>query len=124
MSATVTLPRHRRTRSDCAELSSRVRAAGLLDRRRGYQIAMSSPTLVALGAGWATSALLGATWWQLFTTAVLGVRSTQVAFLGHGAGHTKAARTSPRRLPGGREPLELPTPPRVWITDAMRDSHR
>jgi fatty acid desaturase len=94
LSTTVTPPRHRRTRSDYAELSSRVRAAGLLERRTGYYVATFTLTLAAFGAGWATFALLGATWWQLVTAAVLGVLSTQVAFLGHDAGHKQVARTN------------------------------
>jgi fatty acid desaturase len=37
--------------------------------------------------------LIGATWWQLITAALLGVLSTQVAFLGHDIGHKQVART-------------------------------
>ena len=52
-----------------------------------------SLTLAAFCAGWVVFALLGATWWQLLTAA-LRVLSTQVAFLGHDAGHKQVARTS------------------------------
>jgi fatty acid desaturase len=39
-------------------------------------------------------ALVGATWWQLFTAVALGVQPTQVAFLGHDTGHKQVARTT------------------------------
>jgi fatty acid desaturase len=42
---------------------------------------------------WGAFALLGQTWWQLVTATVLGVAFTQVAFLGHDAGHKQIART-------------------------------
>ena len=87
-SATLTRPR-----SDYAELSARVRAAGLLERRTGYYVAKFAVTLGAFAAGWVAFVLIGATWWQLLTAVVLGVLSTQVAFLGHDAGHKQVART-------------------------------
>src|SRR5205085_1628865 len=36
---------------------------------------------------------LGASWWQLLVAAFLGVMSTQVAMLGHDAGHKQVTRT-------------------------------
>jgi fatty acid desaturase len=93
MSSTVTLAPPRRSRSDYAELSARIRDAGLLERRPGYYAATFALTLAVFAAGWTAFALIGATWWQLVTAAVLGVLSTQVAFLGHDAGHKQVART-------------------------------
>jgi fatty acid desaturase len=87
------VPRTVRARSDYADLSARVRSAGLLDRRTGYYAAKFTLTLAAFAAGWGVFVLVGATWWQLVTAAVLGVLSTQVAFLGHDAGHKQVART-------------------------------
>jgi fatty acid desaturase len=87
------LPRSPRTRSDYAELSARVRAAGLLRRRHAYYVLKFALTLAAFAAGWTVFAVIGASWWQLVTAAVLGVLSTQVAFLGHDAGHKQVART-------------------------------
>ena len=83
----------REHRSDYAELSSRIRAAGLLERRTAYYIATFTLTWAAFGAGWVAFVLIGATWWQLLTAAVLGTLSTQLAFLGHDAGHKQIART-------------------------------
>ncbi|MGY1604396.1 fatty acid desaturase family protein [Geodermatophilus sp. SYSU D00815] len=93
MSSTVAPAPPRRTRSDYAELSSRIRAAGLLERRPAYYTAKFALTLAAFAAGWVAFVLIGETWWQLATAAALGVLSTQVAFLGHDAGHKQVART-------------------------------
>lgn len=93
MSALAGLAPPRRSASDYAELSSRIRAAGLLARRPGYYLATFTLTLTAFAGGWVVFALIGASWWQLVTAAVLGVLSTQVAFLGHDAGHKQVART-------------------------------
>jgi fatty acid desaturase len=83
----------RRTRSDYAELSDRIRAAGLLERRTAYYVAKFALTLGAFAAAWTAFALIGASWWQLLTAAVLGVLSTQIAMLGHDAGHKQVTRT-------------------------------
>ena len=83
----------RRTRSDYAELSVRIRAAGLLERRTGYYVAKFVATLGVFAAAWVAFALIGPSWWQLITAAVLGVLSTQIAMLGHDAGHKQVTRT-------------------------------
>lgn len=93
MTSSATLSRPQRSRSDYSELSARVRYAGLLERRTGYYVAKFVLTLGAFAAGWVAFALIGPTWWQLVTAAVLGVLSTQVAFLGHDAGHKQVTRT-------------------------------
>ena len=93
MSTDATLTRPARARSDYAELSQRVRNSGLLERRTGYYVATFALTLGAFAGGWVVFALIGPSWWQLLTAAVLGVLSTQVAFLGHDAGHKQVART-------------------------------
>jgi fatty acid desaturase len=93
MSSTAALDAPRRTRSDYADLSARIKSAGLLARRPGYYTAKFTLTLAAFAAGWVAFALSGASWWQLLTAAVLGVLSTQVAFLGHDAGHKQVTRT-------------------------------
>src|SRR4029079_17221786 len=69
------------------------RSAGLLGRRAAYYIAKFALTWAAFGAAWTAFVLIGATWWQLITAAVLGVLSTQIAFLGHDLGHKQVVRT-------------------------------
>ena len=93
MTATAVPPRARRSTSDYAELSARIRSAGLLQRRTGYYVAKFAATLGLFAVGWAVFVLIGPSWWQLLTAAVLGVLSTQVAFLGHDAGHKQVTRT-------------------------------
>ena len=83
----------RQRRSDYAELSSRIRSAGLLERRTAYYVAKFTLTWAAFGGAWVAFVLIGTTWWQLVTAVVLGVLSTQIAFLGHDLGHKQVVRT-------------------------------
>ncbi|MCU1617045.1 MAG: fatty acid desaturase [Frankiales bacterium] len=83
----------RERRSDYAELSSRIRSGGLLERRTTYYLAKFTLTWASFGAAWVAFVLIGATWWQLVTAVVLGVLSTQIAFLGHDLGHKQVTRT-------------------------------
>ena len=73
--------------SDYAQLSRRVRAAGLLRRRRGYYSVKIGVNLVLLAAGWGVFFLLGRSWWQLLVAVFLAVMFTQTGFIGHDAGH-------------------------------------
>jgi fatty acid desaturase len=73
--------------SDYAELSRRIKQAGLLRRRPAYYAAKGAATAGLLAAGWTAFLLLGDSWWQLVTTVFLAFAFTQVAFLGHDAGH-------------------------------------
>lgn len=79
--------------SDYAELSRRIRSAGLLDRRPGYYVAAFAATLGLYAGGWAAFFLLGDSWYQLVVAAVLGVAFTQVGFLGHDVGHRQVFRS-------------------------------
>jgi fatty acid desaturase len=90
---TIDAPVRSRARSDYADLSTRVKAAGLFERRPAYYVVKFALTLGAFAAGWVAFAVIGASWWQLLTAGVLGVLSTQVAMLGHDAGHKQVART-------------------------------
>ncbi|PZF79696.1 fatty acid desaturase family protein [Jiangella anatolica] len=73
--------------SDYADLSQRIRDAGLLRRRPLYYAIRA--TLLALGfAGWVVAFLaVGDSWWQLALAAGLGLLLTQTAYLGHDAAH-------------------------------------
>ncbi len=73
--------------SDYAELSRQVRQAGLLDRRPAYYALKIAANLTLYVAGWVVFALLGRTWWQLLVAVFLSVMFTQIAFVGHDAGH-------------------------------------
>jgi fatty acid desaturase len=73
--------------SDYAQLSRRIKQAGLLERRPRYYIWKIALTSAALAAGWAAFVLVGNSWWQLAVAPFLAVMFTQLGFLGHDAGH-------------------------------------
>jgi fatty acid desaturase len=94
-------PPVRRRGSDYAQLSRRISQAGLLDRRPGWYVARIVLTLGAFLAGWVAVFLIGDSWWQLALAAVMAVATTQVAFLGHDAGHRQMfRRRGPSELVG------------------------
>jgi fatty acid desaturase len=82
--------------SDYARLSRAVRHAGLMDRRPGESAWRIAITLVLLAAGWVAVVMVGNSWWQLAVAVFLAVMFTQVAFLGHEAGHRQICAS--RRL--------------------------
>ena len=73
--------------SDFAGLCRQIRAANLLDRRRWHYAGRIAATAAAFAAAWAAVFFLGNSWYQMIIAVVLGVLSTQVAFLGHDGGH-------------------------------------
>jgi fatty acid desaturase len=77
--------------SDFAELSRAVRGAGLLAGRPGYYSIKITVNLLLFVAGWTAFALLGRSWWQLLVAAFLAVIFTQLAFIGHDAGHRQVS---------------------------------
>jgi fatty acid desaturase len=85
--------------SEYTQLSRQIKQAGLLDRRRGWYAAKIGSNLALLAAGAAALAILGESWWQLATAAYLAVVFTQLAFVGHDAGH--------RQLFGSRRANDL-----------------
>jgi fatty acid desaturase len=89
----VTLTRQRSRGSDFAALSREVRRAGLLDRRRGYYLVLIVGNLAVFAAGWVAFAAIGDSWWQLLTAVFFAVLFTQLAFIGHDAGHKQIFRS-------------------------------
>ncbi len=81
------------SRGDFTELSATIKAAGLLRRRRGAYVAKFALNAVLLAVAVAMFVVLGASWWQLLTAAFLAVVSTQLAYIGHDAGHRQIFRT-------------------------------
>lgn len=77
------------------EVSNAVKAEGLLGRTRWfYVLLLSGLGLALLGCGVAF-VLLGQSWWQLLVAAALGVLCTQLAFVGHEAGHRQVLNSGP-----------------------------
>jgi fatty acid desaturase len=79
--------------SEYTQLSRQIKQAGLLDRRRGWYAARVGLNLALLAAGSVIFAVLGESWWQLATGAYLAVVFTQIAFVGHDAGHRQIFRS-------------------------------
>ena len=75
------------------QLSRQLRQAGLLERRRGWYGVRIGLNLALLAAGWVGFVVLGESWWQLVTAAYLAVVATQLAFVGHDAGHRQIFRS-------------------------------
>jgi fatty acid desaturase len=83
---------HRRG-SDYAELLTRVRQAGLLDRRPASYTVMIAVNALLVITGWTVFVLLADSWWQLLTAAYLAVVFTRTGFLAHDAGHRQIFRS-------------------------------
>jgi fatty acid desaturase len=79
--------------SEYTQLSRQVKQAGLLERRRGWYAAKIGLNLALLAGGLVAFAILGESWWQLVTAAYLAVVFTQLAFVGHDAGHRQLFRS-------------------------------
>src|SRR3954468_19268303 len=70
-----------------AELARQVRDAGLMDRRHGYYSVRITATILAYAGIAVSVVLIGPSWWVLVPAALMAVVYTQLAFLGHDAGH-------------------------------------
>ncbi len=79
--------------SQYAQLSRRVKQAGLLDRRGGYYATRIAAVGGLLIATWTAFVLIGQSWWQLLTAVLLAALFTQVGFIGHDAGHRQIFRS-------------------------------
>ena len=73
--------------SHFTDLMQEVKAAGLLERRRGYYLWQIGIHVAAFVGIWVGFFLLGNSWFQLILAALLGVVVTQFGFLGHDAAH-------------------------------------
>jgi fatty acid desaturase len=90
---TARVPRTTGRWSEYTQLSRQIKQAGLLDRRRGWYLARIGLNLALLAGGWVAFAMLGASWWQLLIAVYLAVVFTQLAFIGHDAGHRQLFRS-------------------------------
>ncbi|MEH1014793.1 acyl-CoA desaturase [Micromonospora sp. CPCC 206060] len=79
--------------SDYADLSRQVRAAGLLERRRGHYAVRIGLVAASFAGLWALFVRLGESWCQLAVAVALAVVFAQAGFIGHDAGHRQIARS-------------------------------
>jgi fatty acid desaturase len=79
--------------SEYTQLSRQIKQAGLLERRRGWYATKIGINLLLLASGWVAFAALGESWWQLVTAVYLAIVFTQLAFVGHDAGHRQLFRS-------------------------------
>ncbi|MET9019662.1 acyl-CoA desaturase [Actinopolymorpha sp. NPDC004070] len=77
----------RQSGSDYANLTHRVREAGLLTPRPAHYAVRITAAASMLLAGGAAFVLLGDSWWQILLAVVLAVVFAQVAFVTHDIGH-------------------------------------
>ena len=75
-----------------AQLSRRIREAGLLDRRRRYYAWKIAVTLTVWVGGWVAFVVTGDSWWTLAYAVLFAALFTQFGFLGHDAGHRQIFR--------------------------------
>jgi fatty acid desaturase len=75
-----------------AELARHVREAGLMKRRPGYYTVRITATVAAYAGVWVAVVLVASTWWVLALAGLMAVVSTQLAFIGHDAGHKQIFR--------------------------------
>lgn len=89
------------------ELREEVRAAGLLEPRRGYYAVRIAANLVLTAGCWTVFAVLGDGPGQLALAVVLGIALLQSGFLGHDAGHRQISRNRRAAALLGRLHLNL-----------------
>jgi fatty acid desaturase len=73
--------------SDYTELTRRIKAAGLLERRPGFYAVRGILLLAAFAVATALMLAVGRSWWQLAVAVLFGVLFTQVGFLAHDGAH-------------------------------------
>ena len=83
----------RATNGEFTELARQIRDSGFLRRRYGYYWTRLALVPIAYAVCTVAIVLIGNTWWQMFSAAVLAFVFTQTAFLGHDAAHRQIFRS-------------------------------
>jgi fatty acid desaturase len=81
-----------RVGSDFAELSRRIRAAGLMRHRPRYYAIRFALVGGVFVASWTAFVLIGDSWFQMFMAVFMAIVSAQVALLGHDLAHRQVFR--------------------------------
>lgn len=74
-------------RTEFADLTHTLRAAGLLERRRGWYAALVAVTLTVLAGAGVAFVAIGDSWWAVALAPVFAAVAAQCGFIGHDAGH-------------------------------------
>ncbi|MCC9309013.1 acyl-CoA desaturase [Kitasatospora sp. RB6PN24] len=88
--------------SDFAQLSRRMAAEGLLDRRPVYYTVRCGLVLAAFGGGWWALFALGDTWLQLLVAAGMALVFAQIGLLSHDLAHRQVFERHRHSEIGGR----------------------
>lgn len=75
------------------ELRSLVWQAGLLEPRTGYYVRRITTNLLAFALGVLLFVAAGDSWWQVPIAAYLAIVTSQMAMIGHDAGHRQISRS-------------------------------
>jgi len=86
-------PRYPTLPEGFAELSNRIKAAGLLEPQRAYYALKVPANLLLLGVGWAAVVLLRDSWWVLAAAAYMAFAYGQTGFVGHDIGHRQVTHS-------------------------------
>jgi fatty acid desaturase len=87
--------------SDFAVLARQINAKGLMTRRPGYYLLRLGIVALLVVGGWTTFFLIGSSWWQLGTAALLAVAFAQLALVAHDLAHRQVFRTKrPSQIAG------------------------
>jgi fatty acid desaturase len=96
-----TTPARSSTGSDFAVLARRMTAEGLMTRRPAYYLLRLSVVALLVAGGWTAFFLIGSSWWQLVTAALLAVAFAQLALVAHDLAHRQVFRTKrPSQIAG------------------------
>ena len=91
-----TIPPESGQNDEYLELRRLVRQAGLLERQPLYYTVKVLIGVALLGIGLTVMALVDTWWVQLINAVFVGFTFSQVAFIGHDAGHYQIARSARR----------------------------
>lgn len=82
--------------SDYTELSHRIKAAGLLERRTRWYAARVATLAAAFALGFVLLFSIGQSWWQLGVAALFGILFGQGGFLSHDGAHRQVFSSGTR----------------------------
>ncbi len=117
------IPIDPRQNDDYLELRRRVRQAGMLEKQPLFYAMKIVLGVAYLGIGVAVMALVDGLWWQLLNAVFVGFAFSQIAFIGHDAGHYQIARSARRNELAGLLATFLVAMDLSWWMDKHNRHH-